>query len=164
MKALVAACAIVALAPLLPAQQQPPPRPAQGSIEDIVEGFYVSRLQTELELDDEQFVKVLPLLHDSLRGRKELGRKRVEAIKKLQRVLDASTSDGEIEKQIRNVDQTDRDAQSVHQRFLESADPHLTLRQRAQLRVFQVRIDQRIRGMIDRSRGLTRPDRGRILP
>ena len=66
-----------------------PQRPGQGRnlrardaapIQEIVEGFYVSRVQQELDLDDAQFARVLPLLRDSLRERNALGQRRARAL------------------------------------------------------------------------------------
>ena len=49
---------------------------AAAPIQEMIEGFYVSRLQQELDLDDEQSGRILPLLRELVRERNELGQRR----------------------------------------------------------------------------------------
>ena len=136
--------------------QRPPnrggPRNNVAPIQDVVEGFYVSRFQRELELDDSQFAKVLPALRESLEKRTELGRRRSQELGQLRQALRSGASDDDIVEKIRNVDQTDLELRAVQENLLKAVDPELSPTQRARLRIVQPDLEQRIRGLIERSR------------
>lgn len=121
-------------------------------VEELVEGFYVSRLQEELALSDEQFVKILPVLRQSLRERREKAQRRARALNELRQLMDQGASEEEIKKQVCEVDQAELDAATAQQKLASSVDPLLSPAQQAKWRIFQVSIEQRIRRMLDRSR------------
>ncbi len=136
------------------------PRNRLAPIQDVVEGFYVSRFQRDLELDDNQFAKVLPALRESLQKRTELGRQRTRALTAMRQALRNGASDEEILERIREVDATDVELRAVQQRLLREVDPILTPSQRARLRIIQPNLDQRIRNLIERSRNPNARRRG----
>ena len=128
------------------------PRNNLAPIQDVVEGFYVSRFQRELELDDGQFTRVLPALRESLEKRTELGRRRSRELAQLRQALRNGASDEEIVEKIREVDQTDAELRAVQDNLLKAVDPELSPTQRARLRIVQPNLEQRIRNLIERSR------------
>ncbi len=128
------------------------PRNNLAPIQDVVEGFYVSRFQQELQLDDNQFAKVLPALRESLQKRTELGRQRTRALSAMRQALRNGASDDDILERIREVDAVDAELRAVQERLLREVDPELTPAQRARLRIVQPNLEQRIRNLIERSR------------
>ena len=136
------------------------PRNRLTPIQDVVEGFYVSRFQRELELDDNQFAKVLPALRESLQKRTELGRQRTRALSAMRQALRNGASDEEILERIREVDAADVELRAVQERLLREVDPVLTPSQRARLRIVQPNLEQRIRNLIERSRNPNAQRRG----
>ena len=128
-------------------------------IQEIVEGFYVSRFQQELDLDDEQFAHVLPLLRDSLRERNQLGQRRARALNQLRQAIQANAGDDELTRRIAEVDESELALREAQANLLRSVDPDLSPRQRARLRIVQPSLEQRIRNMIERSRA--RPNQPR---
>jgi hypothetical protein len=128
------------------------PRNNLAPIQDVVEGFYVSRFQRALELDDSQFARVLPALRESLEKRTELGRRRSQELGQLRQALRSGASDDEIVEKIRNVDRTDLELRAVQESLLKAVDPELSPTQRARLRIVQPDLEQRIRSLIERSR------------
>ncbi len=145
-----------------------PQRPRQGRnlrapnavapIQEMIEGFYVSRFQQELDLDDEQFAHVLPMLRNSLRERNELGQRRARALNQLRRALQSNAPDDEITRRIAEVDASDLALREAQANLLRSVDPDLSSGQRARLRFVQPNLEERIRNMIERSRaGARRP-------
>ncbi len=144
-------------------QRNPPRNPNRGGprnnlapIQDVVEGFYVSRFQRELELDDGQFTRVLPALRESLEKRTELGRRRSRELAQLRQALRNGAPDDEIVEKIREVDQTDAELRAIQDNLLKAVDPELSPTQRARLRIVQPNLEQRIRNMIERSRNAGR--------
>ena len=131
---------------------RPGPRNNIAPIQDVVEDFYVSRFQRKLELDDAMFAIVLPALRESLEERTELGRRRVRKLIQLRQALRNGASDEEIIKNIQDVDKTDIELRAVQENLFNAVDPELSPTQRARLRIVQPDLEQRIRGLIERSR------------
>jgi hypothetical protein len=130
---------------------------APAPIEEIVEGFYVSRFQQELGLNDDQFARVLPTLRESLRQRNELGQRRARALNALRQGIANGVSEEEINERIRQFDESDLALRQVQDTLLRSIDPNLSAEQRARLRIVQPSLEQRIRNLIERSRAGARP-------
>jgi hypothetical protein len=144
----------LAAGPLLAQTQRVRPRrivPAQP-IQDMVEGFYVSQLRSQMELSDDQFAKLLPLVEQTLRERREISGRRTQAMNELRLLIEQGGSEEDMKRLIGEIDKTDAEIQASQQKFLDSADPLLTIRQQARLRVVQAMIETRIRLMIERAR------------
>ena len=165
-KMAVAACLSVFLAAPAFAQQRgprqqlrppvrdgaPPPRGAQTPpVLDMVEGFYVSQLPRMVEVSDEQFVKILPVLRQSLRERFEISTRRTRAMNQLRQAAESGASDEDLTRLVREMDRADSDVQANRERFLASVDPQLTPRQQARLRMALIMIEQRVGNMIQRA-------------
>ncbi len=127
-------------------------------IQEMIQGFYVSRLQQELTLDDEQFVELLPALRDSLEQRNRLGQEHSRALNELRRALQEGASDDEFNRLIQDVDNTERQLRDVQEELLREVDPTLTPEQRARFRIVQPNVENRIRNLIERSRNAFAPD------
>lgn len=132
----------------------------RAPIQDVVAGFYVSRLQEELELNPEQFGEILPSIRESLQRRNALSQQLNQLRNALDTGLVNGASEQELERLIREFDRTDQELREVGEQLFEELDPGLSTRQKARLRVVQPNVEGRIRDMIERSRnGL--PARGR---
>ena len=68
-------------------QQRQPLRPGQPALEDMVEGFYVSQFQQQVEVADEQYVKILPVLRQQLKERREISGRRTRALNQLRMLV-----------------------------------------------------------------------------
>ena len=126
-------------------------------IQEMIQGFYVSRFQQELTLDDEQFVELLPALRDSLEQRNRLGQEHSQALNALRRALQDGASDDEFIRLIEDVDNTERQLRDVQEELLREVDPTLTPEQRARFRIVQPNVENRIRNLIERSRNAFAP-------
>ncbi len=135
-------------------RQQPARRPnaVPPAIEDVIEGFYVSQFPQQIDVSDGVFAKILPILRQALRERREISVRRTRSLNQLRMLVQQGGSDEDIKRLIREVDKADADAQASQEKFLTTVDPLLDARQQAKLRIFQVMIEQRIRRMIDRAR------------
>lgn len=132
----------------------------RAPIQDVIAGFYVSRLQQELDLEPEQFGEMLPSIRESLERRNALG----QQLNQLRAALNAGLANGaseqELERLIDEFDRTDQELRDVGEQLFEELDPGLSTRQKARLRVVQPNVEDRIRDMIERSRNGVRT-RGR---
>jgi hypothetical protein len=118
-------------------------------IEDVVEGFYVSQFPVQVQTDDEQLVRILPLLRQGLRDLRQISIRKRRAMNQLAQMVLRDEPEENLKRMIQEIDKADEEYQTTQQRFYNSVDPHLTPLQQARFRVFQDRIDQRIRQMIN---------------
>ena len=130
-----------------------PPIGERPPIQDVIEGLYVSRLQQELELDDNEFARMLPSVRESLDERTRLGRERQEAFDALRQAVDEGASETVLDRLIERFDQTDRQLRAVQENLLRDIDPQLSTEQRARFRIAQPNVENRIRALIESSRG-----------
>ena len=131
----------------VPAQQN---RPA--AIEEMVDRFYENQIRQKLELTDEQFRQVRPMLRLALRERREITVRRARMINRLRQVIDGSASEDDLRQRLEDLDSSNGETQASQERFLRSMDQILSLQQRAKLRVFEATIEQQVRNMLNRAR------------
>jgi hypothetical protein len=72
----------------------------------------------------------------------------LRAQRELQQAINRGASDDDLSRLIQQFDRIETDVQAAQARFLANADPILTLRQRAWLRIWQMRVEDRIRRLI----------------
>lgn len=131
-------------------QQRQPLRPGRPALEDMVEGFYIGQFPQQVEVGDEQYAKILPVLRQHLKDRREISARRTRSLNQLRMMVQRGASDDDIRRTIADIDKADADAEASRERFLSNVDPLLTVQQQARVRIFQVAIEQRIRQMLDR--------------
>jgi hypothetical protein len=129
-----------------------PPPPNRAPIQDMIEGFYVSRLQQELNLGDDQFVQILPSIRGSLEQRNQLSQQHNRVRNALEEAIENGASDQELSSLIEQFDQSDRELRNVQDRLLDEIDPSLSIEQRARFRIVQPAVEGRVRELIERSR------------
>jgi hypothetical protein len=130
-------------------------RPRAGALQDVVLGFYISQFQQVAEVNDEVFAKILPFLREFVSDRFEISGRRTRALNQIRQLVNRGGSDDEIKRMVKELDQADADGLANQQKFLMNADPLLTSRQQAKVRIFQAMADQRIRQMLDRIQNAT---------
>jgi hypothetical protein len=141
------------------------PRAGAGPpIKEMIEGLYVSRMQQQLDLADEQFVRILPLLRQSLQERDELGQRHNRTLIALRLALGEDASEAELERLMELVDESDVALRSIQENLLRSVDPELSTHQRARFRIAQSNLENRIRTLIERSRNPAAPALDRRQP
>jgi len=130
-------------------QTPAPKRPPAPPLLDVVQGLYINQLQQQVELNDDQFVKVAALLKEYLREQNEIGgQRRARARNQLVQAINRNAPDEELVPLIKDFDQIEVDRQASLERFYTSVDPLLQTRQRAKLRIYIVRKEDQIRQLI----------------
>src|SRR5438128_6406959 len=124
------------------AAPQNPPRPrANGPLQDVVLGFYISQFQQVAEVNDEVFAKILPFLREFVSDRFEISARRTRSLNQIRQLINRGGSDDDIKRMIKELDQADADGLANQQKFLTNADPLLTAQQQAKVRSFQAMPD-----------------------
>ncbi len=157
--------AALALAPL--AWAQPPPggrRPPGAGPRDeafrMVDAYIVSNLQESVDLTDEQFVKVLPLVKRFQQERRETGDARRRALREMRALLQAGGATLEkVTDKLGEVKALETQEGDQLRRNTEAIDGALTPVQQAKFRIMQIEVEQKIREILQEVRQRHRGDR-----
>jgi hypothetical protein len=160
---------VLALAAVGPVAAQPPggPRPGgHGRGRDeafrMIDAYIVSNLQESLDLTDEQFVKVLPLVKKLQTDRRAFAQRRQQALFELRRSFAAGTAtEPRVAELLKEVKAVEGEEPAVLRRDLEAIDAALSPVQQAKLRVLEVEVERRIRELMARIRSERRGGRAR---
>ncbi len=127
---------------------------------EVIQGFYLSRLKQQTEISDELYARLRPLLMGYLRERAEIGGpRRMRAQRQLFQAVNRGATDDELIAAMKEFDRIDGDVVGSKEKFFSSADPLLTVRQRAKLRVFMVNMENQVNQMIRLSQAPPPPRR-----
>ncbi len=134
-----------------------PLRPrAQAPVADMVEGLFIGQFQEQVQVSDEQYVKILPLLRQGIDALRTNANRSLVAQNRLRQLINSSANEDALNAQIQEVDEADRQTRAAQQLFLSKIDPFLTTVQKARFRMFQSTFDQRLRELVVRARQLNR--------
>ncbi|MGB7622267.1 MAG: hypothetical protein WBN92_07935 [Terriglobia bacterium] len=151
--------------PAILAQSDPPPSKApeanrqmrpvpsnENEVQQWIEAFYISRLQEDLKLTDEQYAAVIPAVKNYLRVRQTGARQKRLLERQLNQLLDSGAPDDQVQGKLKELDQSkQQNEQNLHS-ALTDVDSKLDVRQRARFRQYQQHTDQRINRMIQQIR------------
>jgi Spy/CpxP family protein refolding chaperone len=139
------------------------PRAAHGRDEAfrMIDAYIVSNLQESLDLTDEQFVRVLPLVKKLQTDRRGYAQKRHEALLEMRRRLASGTAtEAQIGELLSRVKAAELEEMEALRRDLGAIDAVLTPIQQAKFRVLELEVERRIRELMARIRA-ERRSRGR---
>ncbi len=127
--------------------------PGRDELVKLVDAYLLSNLQENLSLSDEQFVKILPLVKRWQADRRAFQQRRMTTLGEMRRLFETGAATeprlGEI---LRGLKQAELDEQAASHKNVEALDAQLSLVQQAKLRIFEVRVQQRLREIIERQR------------
>ncbi|MBZ5552496.1 MAG: hypothetical protein LAO21_07230 [Acidobacteriia bacterium] len=132
-------------------QVQTAPR-NENEVQQLIEALYISRLQEELKLSDEQYAATIPVVKNYLRVRQAGARQKRLVERQLNQMLDSGAPDDEVQGKLKELDEVKKQNEQNLQSALSEVDSKLDVRQRARFRQYQQRTDQRISHMIQQIR------------
>lgn len=143
-----------------------PERPREDLIK-LIDAYVLSNVQESLQLSDEQFVKLLPLLKKLQTERRSANERRFRILMELRRSLagGAATEAAVAErmKELRALEAEEPARLHALQAQMQAIDALLTPLQQAKFRIFELEVERRIRELISARRpqpqGRNRPDR-----
>lgn len=166
MKSAAAVAVVVLLAAAAAAQDRPrprqgPPRPNEEAFK-MVDAYIVSNLQESLDLTDEQFVKLLPLVKKLQSDRRALAQRRMQAMGELRRTLQSGGStEAHVAALLRDIKAVEAEEPATLARDRAAVDAALTPLQQAKFRVLEIEVEQRIRRLLEQIRMNRGPQPGR---
>jgi Spy/CpxP family protein refolding chaperone len=156
--------AALALAGLLAfaGQDRPQAPPAEGegarrgSREEafkMIDAYVVSNLQESLELTDEQFVKLLPLVKRLQSDRRAVLLRRQQPLMELRRLLGSgAATEARVTELLRQVKAAEAEEPALLARDRDAVDAALTPVQQAKFRVFEAEVEHKIRELMTQIR------------
>ena len=127
---------------------------ADAAIADVVQGLYIGQFQEQVQVTNEQYVKILPLLRNGIEIMRNNANRSLRASNQLRQLLRQNSPEDQLTAQIRELDEADRQTKSAQQAFIATVDPFLSADQKARFRLFQSTFDQRLRDLVQRARQL----------
>lgn len=119
----------------------------------LMDAYVISNLQESLDLTDEQFAKVLPIVKKLQSDRRTCAMKRISSLRTLRRTLQSGRATeagvGEILKEVKSA-VADEHAMTVAN--IQALDAQLTPLQQAKYRVFEAEVDSRLRHLLARTK------------
>lgn len=133
-------------------------RKGRDDVYKMIDAYILSNIQESLELTDEQYVKLLPLVKRLQNDRRELGRRRMEAMQELRRVLEAgSATEARVAELLREIKTVEAEEPAAVRRDRDAIDAVLNPVQQAKYRILEIEVERRIRDVMSRMRQQQRP-------
>jgi hypothetical protein len=149
--------ALVLAASTASAQQGPPSggRPAREEAFRMVDAYVVSNLQESLALSDEQFARAIPLVKKLQSERRDYLLERIRLMREMRHLLQQG---GAVEPQVlellKQAKKLETEGPERIRRDVEALDALFTPIQQAKYRVLEGEIEQRVRELTNRARGM----------
>jgi len=125
-----------------------PPRHDREDAFRMVDAYIAGKLQESLGLTDDQFAKVLPMVTQLHRDRREIFHRRQQLLRDLRRTLASGTAtEAEVQQSLAEVKRLENDEHVRLRRDREAVDAALTPLQQAKFRVLEIEVEQKIRSL-----------------
>ncbi len=125
----------------------------------LMDAYLLSNLQESLDLSDEQFARVLPLVKRLQSDRREFATRRMQALRALRRTLNSGrATEAGVADLLRDLKKAVADERSATLQNLDALDAELTPLQQAKYRVFEAEVDVRLRRLRERTQNRNRPN------
>jgi hypothetical protein len=164
-KGLAAALTLAALAASpAAAQSEEPPGLGREELVKVIDAYVLGNLQENLGLSDDQFVRILPLVKRWQTNRRAHQQRRSSALGEMRRLLErGAATEPRLKELLGELKRADLEDETTQRQDVEAIDAQLSVEQQAKLRVFEARIQERLREILQRRREQGSP-RGRERP
>jgi len=141
-----------------------PERPRDEAFK-MIDAYIVSNLQESLDLTDDQFVKLLPLVKRLQTDRRAVLQRRQQALMELRRLLaSGGATEARVTELLGEVKAAEKDEPGLLRKDRDAIDAVLSPVQQAKFRVLEVEVEHKIRELMTqirterRKQGQARPD------
>ena len=145
-------------------QQSPmPPQRAGREVQDLIDAYVISKMQDALQIDDEQFAKMVVAQKKLQQHRRDYQRKRRAILRELQTMVRGSESpEDEVAARLERLEELKSEFEATSRKDYRKIDEILTVHQRARYRLLEVMLERRMQELLQEVRGRQRnPDRRR---
>jgi Spy/CpxP family protein refolding chaperone len=142
-----------------PAARRPRPHDRDEAFR-MVDAYIAGRLKESLGLNDQQAARVLPLVTQLHRDRREAVHRRMQSLREMRRLLaSGAATEAEVEQKLLEVKRLENEEPIRLQRDREAVDAALTPLQQAKFRALEAEVEQKIRSLRHGRRGRPGSDR-----
>jgi hypothetical protein len=135
----------------------------------MIDAYIVSNLQESLDLTDDQFVKLLPLVKRLQSDRRDVLQRRQRALMALRRLLaSGGATEARVTEMLRQIKTAEAEEPAVLKKDRDAIDGVLSPVQQAKFRVLEVEVEHKIRELMGqirsqrRNQGQSRPPTPRL--
>ena len=114
----------------------------------MLEAMRITRMTEELKLTDKQIAEFFPRLKEMEANMREMGKNRKKGIGQLDSLLNAGAKDQELKAKMAQIERTEAEKWQQMKAFKIKLDGILTVKQQAQMLVFNQKFDEEIRDMV----------------
>jgi len=130
----------------------------------MIDAYIVSNLQESLDLTDDQFVKLLPLVKRLQTDRRTTLQRRQQALMELRRLLaSGGATEARVTELLREVKAAEADEPALLRKDRDAIDAVLSPVQQAKFRVLEVEVEHKIRELMTQIRAQRR-NQGQARP
>jgi hypothetical protein len=153
-------CAVVLAAAFLGGGQEGPgggrERPRDEAFK-MIDAYIVSNLQESLDLTDDQFVKLLPLVKRLQSDRRDIAQRRQRALMELRRLLGSGgATEARVTELLRQIKTAEAEEPALLKKDRDAIDAVLSPIQQAKFRVLEVEVERKIRELMGQIRSQRR--------
>jgi Spy/CpxP family protein refolding chaperone len=130
-----------------PARRRPPTHDRDEAVR-MVDAYIAGKLKESLGLTDQQVEKVLPLVTQLHRERRESVHRRIQSLRELRRLLASGTAtEAEVDRKLLELKRLENEEPLRLRRNREAVDAAFTPLQQAKFRVLEAEVEQKIRSL-----------------
>ena len=119
----------------------------------MIDAYIVSNLQESLDLTDEQFVKLLPLVKRLQTDRRAMLQRRQQALMEMRRLLaSGGATEARVTELLQQVKSAETEEPALLRKDRDAIDGVLSPIQQAKLRVLEVEVERKIRELMSQIR------------
>jgi Spy/CpxP family protein refolding chaperone len=119
----------------------------------MVDAYVLASIRESLDLDDQQYARVVPLVDGLLKERRQYYEDRRRALGDLRRLLESgAATSGQIEESLRSVKALETEGPRRIQKRTSELDAALTPIQQAKYRILESEVERRLRELMRRGR------------
>ena len=127
--------------------RRPPPHDRDEAIR-MVDAYIAGKLRDSLGLNDQQVARVLPLVTQLHRDRREAFHSRMQSLREMRRLLaSGAATEAEVEQKLLELKRMENEEPLRLRRNREAVDAALTPLQQAKFRVLEAEVEQKIRAL-----------------
>ncbi len=152
----MAAVAALMVVPTAVSAQQGQARPADEAFK-MIDAYLIANIQESLELTDEQFVKLLPMIKRQQSERREFTQKRQRALRELNMAVRQGHTEEQVVAALDRLKQLDVEIFEARNQRYAGIDAELSSLQQAKFRIFESEVERRMRDLMRRVRGQQQP-------
>lgn len=144
---MLAVCASAAAQEMEQGSRRPPPHDRDEAFR-MVDAYIAGKLKDSLGLNDQQVAKVLPLVTQLHRDRREAIHGRMQSLREMRRLLaSGAATETEVEQKLVELKRLENEEPVRLRRDREAVDAALTPVQQAKFRVLEAEVEQKIRSL-----------------